>query len=157
VGYSPTYASGDWKADCDACGKTFKASDLQKRWDNLVVCPEDFEIRQPQDFVRGATDKIAVPWSRTESTDLFQSDAPSVVAFTATSGVGTSASPFRVTPSSTVLYPATTDTLTFITVTPASGNTPIGPYLQAVSLVSGVEMGLYLSFSGSTISWSGVA
>lgn len=36
-----------------------------------MVCGEDFEMRQPQDFVRGVIDKIAVPWSRPESSDNF--------------------------------------------------------------------------------------
>ena len=38
-----------------------------------MVCEQDFEMRQPQDFVRGAVDIIAVPWARSEPTDTFVS------------------------------------------------------------------------------------
>tara|TARA_R110000868_G_scaffold272767_1_gene531995 strand:- start:76 stop:483 length:408 start_codon:yes stop_codon:yes gene_type:complete len=72
MGYSPRWEAGSWIALCDACGKKFKANDLQKRWDGLMVCLEDFEQRQPQDFVRGSTDKIAVPWSRSEPEDTYE-------------------------------------------------------------------------------------
>jgi hypothetical protein len=67
---SPTrYVKGDWKTVCDACGQRFLASDLRKRWDGLMVCERDFELRHPQDYVRAKIDIQAVPFSRTESTD----------------------------------------------------------------------------------------
>jgi hypothetical protein len=71
VSYQSRWDSGDWITICDACGKKYKASQLRKRWDGLMVCSYDFEIRQPQDFVRGAVDKIAIPWARTEASDEF--------------------------------------------------------------------------------------
>lgn len=71
MSYKPRYDRGDWKADCDACGRTFKASELKLRWDNLMVCSQDWEPRQPQDFVRGVADYQAPPWTRTEATDQF--------------------------------------------------------------------------------------
>lgn len=55
---------GNWNALCDSCGRKFKALDLQKRWDGLMVCREDFEQRHPQDLLRVQREKIAVPWSR---------------------------------------------------------------------------------------------
>lgn len=58
------YRSGDWLAICDSCGRKFKASQLKERWDGLMVCKEDFELRHPQDFVKTKNDKISVPWSR---------------------------------------------------------------------------------------------
>jgi hypothetical protein len=36
-----------------------------------MVCREDWEPRQPQDFVRGVADQQAVPWSRPEPADRF--------------------------------------------------------------------------------------
>ena len=71
MSYRPRYTSGDWKAICDICGRLFKASVLRKRWDGFQVCPNDFEIRQPQDFVRGVVDKQTTPWVRDEATDFF--------------------------------------------------------------------------------------
>lgn len=66
------YVSGGWNVICDSCGKKIKASDAKQRWDGLVVCPEDFEMRQPQDFVKARSDKITVPFSRPRPTDVFK-------------------------------------------------------------------------------------
>ena len=65
------YSSGDWNAICDVCGRRYKDTDLRKRWDGLIVCPQDYEERQPQDFVRARADQMAVPWSRPEGQDTF--------------------------------------------------------------------------------------
>ena len=48
-----------------------RASDLRQRWDGLKVCPDDYEPRQPQDFVRGVADYQAPPWTRPEPQDQF--------------------------------------------------------------------------------------
>jgi hypothetical protein len=65
------YTKGDWNAICDACGMQFKASELRKRWDGLMVHSTCWEPRQPQDFVRGVADIQVPPWTRPESTDIF--------------------------------------------------------------------------------------
>lgn len=36
-----------------------------------MCCPQDWEIRQPQDFVRGVVDKQTTPWVRDEAQDIF--------------------------------------------------------------------------------------
>lgn len=66
-----TYKSGDWNLLCDVCGKKIKASESRRRWDGFVVCTEDFEHRQPQDFVRARLDKISVPFTRPQPEDQF--------------------------------------------------------------------------------------
>ena len=71
MSYTPRYDKGDWIADCDVCGRKYKASILQKRWDGLMCCPDDWEIRQPQDFVRGVPDTQVAPWTRPEPQDQF--------------------------------------------------------------------------------------
>jgi hypothetical protein len=71
MAYLPRYDKGDWKALCDVCGREYKASELQKRWDGLMCCHQDWEIRQPQDFVRGVADTQVAPWTRPEPTDSF--------------------------------------------------------------------------------------
>ena len=71
MAYKPTWDYGNWIADCDVCGRTYKASQLLQRWDGLMCCPDDWEIRHPQDFVRGVPDNMSVPWSRPESSDSF--------------------------------------------------------------------------------------
>jgi hypothetical protein len=55
---------GNWNALCDSCGRKFKASDLRKRWDGLMVCDEDWEQRHPQTLLRVQREQIAVPFAR---------------------------------------------------------------------------------------------
>jgi hypothetical protein len=55
---------GNWNALCDSCGRKFKALDLKKRWDGLMVCHEDWEQRHPQDLLRVQREQISVPFSR---------------------------------------------------------------------------------------------
>lgn len=63
---------GNWNALCDSCGRKFKATDLQKRWDGLFVCKEDWEQRHPQDLLRVQREQISVPWARPyPATDTF--------------------------------------------------------------------------------------
>jgi hypothetical protein len=71
MSYTPRYDHGDWIADCDICGRKYKASQLIKRWDGLMCCEDDWEIRQPQDFVRGVADTQIAPWLRPEPQDQF--------------------------------------------------------------------------------------
>lgn len=62
---------GSWNAICDVCGFKKKAEELKLRWDGLMVCEDDFELRPIQDFIRIPTEKIAPPWTRPEGTDVF--------------------------------------------------------------------------------------
>lgn len=55
---------GNWNVLCDSCGRKFKALDLKQRWDGLMVCKEDWEMRHPSDFLRVQKEKIAVAFSR---------------------------------------------------------------------------------------------
>ena len=71
MSYKPSFVSGDFKAMCDRCGRIFKGSELRREWDGLMVCAGDFEIRHPQDFVRGIADKQVPPWTRSEPEDVF--------------------------------------------------------------------------------------
>ncbi len=71
MSYIPRYDKGNWIAMCDVCGRKYKASALTKRWDGLMCCQEDWEIRQPQDFVRGVLDTQIAPWLRSEPSDSF--------------------------------------------------------------------------------------
>lgn len=71
MSYVSRYDKGDWSALCDVCGRKFHASKLALRWDGLRCCEQDWEIRQPQDFVRGVDDNQIVPWSRPEPGNSF--------------------------------------------------------------------------------------
>lgn len=67
----PHYTKGDWEALCDSCGRKFKASELRKRWDGLMVDSLCWEPRHPQDFVRAKVDIQAPVWTRPEPSDTF--------------------------------------------------------------------------------------
>jgi hypothetical protein len=71
MSYIARYDKGDWIALCDVCGRKYKASNLKKRWDGLMCCDDDWEIRQPQDFVRGIADTQIAPWLRSEPSNSF--------------------------------------------------------------------------------------
>ena len=58
------FISGEWNVTCDVCSKKIKAHEAKQRWDGFIVCPDDFENRHPQDFVKAQTDKISVPFVR---------------------------------------------------------------------------------------------
>jgi hypothetical protein len=83
MSYKPRWDNGGWNVICDACGRQFKDSELQLRWDGLMVCSGDWEPRQPQDFVHGVADKQAPPFTRAEQQDTFAF----VCTFTTTQGV----------------------------------------------------------------------
>lgn len=71
------YKAGDNNAICDTCGRTVKASSLQKTWDGFYVCPQHWEPRHPQDFVRAIREDPTVRINRpdTESTFVAEADA----------------------------------------------------------------------------------
>jgi len=71
VSYLSRYDKGDWLTICDVCGRKYKATNLKKRWDGLMCCDDDWEIRQPQDFVRGIADTQIAPWLRSEPSNSF--------------------------------------------------------------------------------------
>jgi len=57
-------ALGDWNAQCDACGRKRKGSTLRLQWNGLWVCPEHWEPRQPQDFVKAVPEHPTPPFVR---------------------------------------------------------------------------------------------
>ena len=65
------YNPGNWLLICDVCGKKIKASESKHRWDGLIVCHEDWEVRHPMDFLKARSDKITVPFVRPRQPDVF--------------------------------------------------------------------------------------
>jgi hypothetical protein len=66
----PGFDAGNHWVECDVCGFIIRSRDAKLTWDNKVVCPEDFETRHPQDFVRGRADEEAAKGLvRPEKTD----------------------------------------------------------------------------------------
>lgn len=68
---STWWKSGSWNALCDVCGFKFKAETLKLRWDGLMCCAADWEIRHPQELIRPIPDQSKLPWTRPEATDTF--------------------------------------------------------------------------------------
>ena len=71
MSYFSRYDKGEWATICDVCGRKFRNQDLRQRWDGLKTCNDDWEPRQPQDFVRGVADYQAPVWTRPETSDKF--------------------------------------------------------------------------------------
>lgn len=62
---------GTWLVNCDVCGFTYSSDQVRKRWDGLIVCPEDFELDHPQKYIRVQGDRIAPLFVRSEPEDQF--------------------------------------------------------------------------------------
>lgn len=62
---------GDWNTVCYECGHKFKASTMRKHWQGYWVCPEHWEARHPQDFVKGVPDNPTPTWVQPEPADTF--------------------------------------------------------------------------------------
>lgn len=66
-----SWRPGDWLAVCYECGRKRQASHLRKHWQGYFVCPEHWETRQPQDFVRATPDIQTPPWTQPMPADTF--------------------------------------------------------------------------------------
>lgn len=65
------YKSGVWNAICDRCGFEFKSNELKLEWDNLRVCSNCWEPRNPLDFSPRIPLERPAPWTRPEPADDF--------------------------------------------------------------------------------------
>lgn len=70
-GRADFWAGGDWNTVCYQCGRKRKATYLKRHWQGYYVCPEHWEERQPQDFVRGVQDIQTPPWTQPMPADVF--------------------------------------------------------------------------------------
>ena len=84
MGHADYYRSGTYNGICDRCGSKFKFSDLKLEWDGLYVCTANgcWEPRQPQDYVKGVMDNMAVPVSRPDQPNVFLQNIIAVVTST---------------------------------------------------------------------------
>jgi len=62
VGRADHLSLGDWNVVCYECGNKRKASYMLKHWQGYFLCPEHWEYRQPQDFVRAKADTQTPGW-----------------------------------------------------------------------------------------------
>lgn len=75
MGRADFFSMGDYNAVCWECGRKRKASTLKRHWQGYYVCPEHWEPRQAQDFVRSVPDVITPPWAQPPS-DIFTTVTP---------------------------------------------------------------------------------
>lgn len=68
---SKRYKHGAWNVICDVCGFEFKSDEVQRRWDNLIVCKKDFEHDHPQKYLRLRAEDTSVPFVRPPPEDIF--------------------------------------------------------------------------------------
>ena len=69
---NPGWISGDHWVVCDICGCDIRNSDARQTWEGYVVCPDDWEPRHPQDFVRSVhEDTSAKGFRRSPQPDRF--------------------------------------------------------------------------------------
>lgn len=66
-GRADYFEQGDWNASCYECGRKRKASQMKKHWQGYYVCPEHWEPRHPQDFVRTAKDDPTPAWQQDQA------------------------------------------------------------------------------------------
>lgn len=66
------FRPGSYLFICDVCGNKYHKEEMRKRWDNMIVCPDDYEMRHPQDFLRAREDRQSVPISRPRPVDVFR-------------------------------------------------------------------------------------
>jgi hypothetical protein len=71
MGQVDHFIPGDWNAVCYECGRKRKASQLRRHWQGYWVCPEHWEARHPQDFVRGVPERATPPWVQPMPGDSF--------------------------------------------------------------------------------------
>lgn len=65
------YKTGEWNVFCMVCNRKIKSGEAKKRWDGLIVCPEDYENRHPMDFLRTRQERITVPFTSDTSFNQF--------------------------------------------------------------------------------------
>lgn len=71
------YKPGTWNAICDSCGFKFKATDLKRRWDGMIVDAACWETRNPQDFLRSVREySNEMPWTRPDDNNEPASSSP---------------------------------------------------------------------------------
>lgn len=65
------YVKGDHNVICDRTGFERKRSQCRFEWNGLLVDKDEWEERQPQDFVRGVAERKTVKDLRPEQPDVF--------------------------------------------------------------------------------------
>jgi len=62
---------GRWSVICDVCGFRFQNTEVKKRWDGLIVCEKDWEVKHPQLSIRIPKEDITPAFVRSPPDDVF--------------------------------------------------------------------------------------
>tara|TARA_R110000751_G_scaffold249031_3_gene348780 strand:+ start:1658 stop:1972 length:315 start_codon:yes stop_codon:yes gene_type:complete len=80
---SPGYQQGNHWVECQRCGFDYREDNMRMEWTGLKVCGDCWEIRHPQDFVRGVEDNQAAQGI----VNTVQAEITTDVTYTAAEGV----------------------------------------------------------------------
>ena len=69
-GRADFFSPGEWNVACYECGRKRKATYMKRHWQGYYVCPEHWEARHPQDFVRSVPDNPTPPYVQDQQ-DVF--------------------------------------------------------------------------------------
>ena len=75
------YIPGTFYRICDRTGFKVRSFETKKEWNNSIVRERSWEIRQPQDFVRGVKDNQTVQEARPRQVNVFVSIATNISVF----------------------------------------------------------------------------
>jgi len=64
------FLPGKWLIVCDVCGLEFYNDEVKERWDGSIVCEDDYEERHEQEFLRIHPERVDLPFTRPEPTDV---------------------------------------------------------------------------------------
>lgn len=73
-GRSDRFNKGSYNFICDICGFKFKRKDGRINYNGSLVCKDDFEIRQKQDFVRNMANLQTVDNARPDNSSDIMPD-----------------------------------------------------------------------------------
>jgi hypothetical protein len=134
LSYIARYDKGDWIALCDVCGRKYKASNLKKRWDGLMCCDDDWEIRQPQDFVRGIADTQIAPWLRSEPSNSFVAVTQALLGLFSSTSLATLLLTVVRAPYNFYITSSVTATLSVILLSPSTPESINGSPINTITI-----------------------
>lgn len=67
----PQVNPGNWTVVCDRTGFRLLNTQVQFEWNGLLVFDRVWEIRQPQDYLKGIPDNMSVPYARPKEEPTF--------------------------------------------------------------------------------------
>lgn len=62
---------GTWNICCQRTGFRVPSSEIRMEWDGLLVWKRVWEVRQPQDYLRGIPDNESVPFGNPMQPPVF--------------------------------------------------------------------------------------